>query len=275
MLGRSTYLPISISARRACSCLLRRAAATVTGRRYWRFTCERRAVRDRMLPGGNRLVARLYRRGAASERDDWRRAPPDGFRPRSACSRCEQYSGCTSASRSDRGRGEILLKWRSSAPATWAPARGEVARLAGSSWSASPMPIARGAEELARRWLPGAAHWRQRCPARRPRGRGADRAHLEVAGACLDAPACAGRKASRSTSRSRTGLLAPARKGVVLQVGHVERYNAAFGALAARMAKRSTSRRAAVGIQAAAPTRRGARPDDPRLDLALSLAKGR
>ncbi len=63
--------------------------------------------------------------------------------------------------------------------------------------------------------------------------------HLEVAGACLDAGlhVLVEKPLAVNLEEADRLLAAGARKGVVLQVGHVERYNAAFGALAARMAK--------------------------------------
>jgi len=63
--------------------------------------------------------------------------------------------------------------------------------------------------------------------------------HLEVAGACLDAGlhVLVEKPLAVNLEEADRLLAAGARNGVVLQVGHVERYNAAFGALAARMAK--------------------------------------
>src|SRR5207247_7426534 len=63
--------------------------------------------------------------------------------------------------------------------------------------------------------------------------------HLEVAGACRDAGlrVLIEKPLAVTLEEADRLLAAGARNGVVLQVGHVERYNAAFGALAARMAK--------------------------------------
>src|SRR5439155_325390 len=63
--------------------------------------------------------------------------------------------------------------------------------------------------------------------------------HLEVAGACLDAGlhVLVEKPLAVNLEEADRLLAAGARNSVVLQVGHVERYNAAFGALAARMAK--------------------------------------
>jgi predicted dehydrogenase len=63
--------------------------------------------------------------------------------------------------------------------------------------------------------------------------------HLEVAGACLDAGlhVLVEKPLAVNLEQADRLVASGARKGVVLQVGHVERYNAAFGALAARMAK--------------------------------------
>lgn len=63
--------------------------------------------------------------------------------------------------------------------------------------------------------------------------------HLEVAGACLDAGlhVLVEKPLAVTLEEADQLVAAGARKGVVLQVGHVERYNAAFSALAARMAK--------------------------------------
>jgi len=135
-------------------------------------------------------------------------------------------------------------------------------------------PIRARAEELATKVGSRACRLRQAMSARRRGCRGATERHLEVAGACLE-PACmCGRKSRSVNLEEPTAARRRRAKSVVLQVA-TSAYNAAFGALAARMRSRLHRGRAAVGFKQRRRRRRGARLMITDLDLALSLAKAR
>jgi predicted dehydrogenase len=103
--------------------------------------------------------------------------------------------------------------------------------------------------------------------------------HLEVAGGALDAGkhVLVEKPIATTVAQAESLVAKAARKNLVLQIGHVERYNAAFGALAARM-----SRPLFIDAERlSAFKQRGADIDVVRdlmihdLDLALALAKGK
>src|SRR5882672_4448509 len=207
--------------------------------------CERRAVRDAHAARRQRL------RGAplpgvdrfSERRRDGRRAPPDGLR-RGARARDARAVLLAAQALQDatRGRGEILLKVAIIGAGYMGRLHAEkFARLAGVELvGVADADRARAEEVAARLGCPALPDWRQAMS----RAQAAVVAvpterHLEVAGTCLDAGlhVLVEKPLAVNLEEADRLLAAGARKGVVLQVGHVERYNAAFGALAARMAK--------------------------------------
>ena len=227
-------------------------AATTTGLSYIARTsgARRRALRDAMLPGGG-YVARFYPAWSdfPSGDDDADTRRMMAFIEERVLEMPEQYLVAAQAVQDPPARrSEVLLKsrrWRS-----WRRPHGPLPR-ARSSRACAACRARRGG----RRGRVARAPLSDRCrrssalpgnpgPGRRRRDRRADRPAPRESRAPASSAGCTcwSRSRSRPTLAQADALVGLAKKRRVLQVGHVERYNArASRAIATRMSGRSTS----------------------------------